>query len=732
MTLSIWRYSHLLLALISSLFLILASVTGLILSFEPIQKAVLPYGTHDIEKISLAQTIDVLNSTYDEVLSIEVDENDFVLASLVTNKGNNETIYIDPLTGGNLGSPKPESAIYSFTRTLHRSLFLKGLGRAFVGIASLLLCLIAFTGLLLIIKRQGGVLRLFSKVQKEYFEMYYHVVFGRWTLIPIIIVSVTGVYLSAEKFNLLPLNRLKHQISISETKIDLDKKPADLALLKQLNLHEVRFVNFPFSEDPEDYFEISLKDKELYVHQYTGEILSEVYYPFSFLAKQWSLVLHTGQGSIIWSIVLFIVSISILFFIYSGFIMWRKRVNNTKIDTAATHKDESTHIILVASETGSTFNFAKQLKKALINAGETVYMAHMNEYTTYNKAEHLIILAATYGHGESTSNARKFKSKFETISPLNELKYSVVGFGSKQYPNYCAYAIEIDHLISKKDGFEETLPIHKINNQNSIDFHRWTKKWSEKTGLQIQLENTIIKKKPSKPSIFKVVEKTSPNGDNTFLLKLRPEKKPSFKSGDLAGIIPDKDGIERSYSIARIKDDILLSIKKHDLGVCSNYLNELKIHTKIPVYINKNEKFHFPQISPVVILIANGTGLAPFLGMLHENKKHIPIHLFLGVRNKKSIEIYKDELDNALKSNKLTQLHVAYSRENSNNYVQDLIKENLTLVLDTFSTGGHVMVCGSIQMQNAVLDIIEKSTQTSLDRPLSEFEENGQLKLDCY
>lgn len=732
MTLSIWRYSHLLLALISSLFLILASVTGFILSFEPIQKAVLPYGGHDIKKISLAQTIDALNSTYDEVLSIEVDENDFVLASVVTNKGNNETIYIDPLTGDNLGSPKPESAIFSFTRTLHRSLFLKGLGRAFVGIASLLLYFIAITGLLLIIKRQGGLLRLFSKVQKEYFEMYYHVILGRWTLIPIIIVSVTGVYLSAEKFNLLPLNRLKHQISISETKIDLDKKPADLALLKQLNLHEVRLVNFPFSEDPEDYFEISLKDKELYVHQYTGEILSEVHYPFSFLAKQWSLVLHTGQGSIIWSIALLTVSISILFFIYSGLIMWRKRVNNTKIDTAATDKDESTHIILVASETGSTFNFARQLKEALINSGKTVYMSHMNEYTTYDKAEHLIILAATYGNGESTSNARKFKSKFETIAPLHNLQYTVVGFGSKQYPNYCAFAIEIDNLLRKKDGFEETLPVYKINNQNATDFHDWTEKWSAKTEVPIKLKNKVVKNKASKPSFFKVIAKTSPNGDNTFLLKLRPEKKSSFKSGDLAGIIPEKDRIERSYSIARIKDDILLSIKRHDLGVCSNYLNQLKINTTIPIYIHRNKKFHFPKKSPLVILIANGTGLAPFLGMLHENKKHIPVHLFLGVRNKKSVEIYKDELDNALKSNKLTQLHVAYSRENSNDYVQDLIKENLNLVLDTFTAGGHVMICGALQMQNAVLDIIENSTQTSLEKSLIEYEENGQLKLDCY
>ena len=54
-------------------------------------------------------------------------------------------LYIDPLTGESLGKVAPRSSIYQFATTLHRSLFLKGLGRFFVGLVSLLLCLIAIS-----------------------------------------------------------------------------------------------------------------------------------------------------------------------------------------------------------------------------------------------------------------------------------------------------------------------------------------------------------------------------------------------------------------------------------------------------------------------------------------------------------------------------------------------------------------------------------------------------------
>jgi len=731
MTISIWRYSHLALAIASSVFLIIASLSGIILAFEPLQSAVKRYATVDLAEVRLSETLGALEASYDEVLSLEVDADDFLVASVVTKNGDSETIYVHPKTGEKLGTPKTQAALFQWTTNLHRSLFLKGVGRFFVGLVSFLLCLIAVTGLLLIIKRQGGLNKLFSKVQKDYPELRYHVLLGRWFLLPIILVAATGVYLSAEQFSLLPDTSLRHEMIAPETEVDMSRKPSELAIFKNINLNKVRKINFPFSEMPEDYFEVSLKDKEIYVHQFTGEILSEVPYPFTALASRWSMTVHTGQGSILWSIVLLLASISILYFIYSGFVMWRRRMKGTKSVAQQTDKDEASHIILVGSETGGTFQFANRLAEVLIAAGKSVFVSELNQYSSYKKAEQLIILTATYGEGAATTNARKFEMLFESIQPVHKLSYAVVGLGSLLYPAYCAFAITVDELLKNNGSFKEVLPLYKINNQDERAFADWVKNWGKQTGVSLRLKNPPTKKKSIKKKSFTVLERTTLNEDDTFLVRLRPKRRLRFQSGDLAGIVPE-DGMERLYSIAKIDNDLLLSVKKHEFGVCSPLLSTLKPDVQMELHIKKNTEFHFPKNDKPVILIANGTGIAPFLGMLHENKNQNPVHFFLGLRTKKSLELYEDILSEVSQKNKLTSLYVAYSRERKNQYVQDLVRENESLISITLQAGGSIYICGSLAMQNEVLNVLETISKTHLNKSLSEFEGTEQLKMDCY
>jgi len=731
MTISIWRYSHLALAIASSLFLIIASLTGIILAFEPMQSAVKRYAPVDLAEVRLSETLGALEASYDEVLSLEVDADDFLVASVVTKNGDSETIYVHPKTGEKLGTPETQAALFQWTTNLHRSLFLKGIGRFFVGLISFLLCLIAVTGLLLIIKRQGGLKKLFSKVRKDYPEQRYHVLLGRWFLVPIILIAATGVYLSAEQFSLLPKTSLSHNMVQTETEVDVTKRPSKLEIFKNIKLSAVRKINFPFSEMPEDYFEVSLKDKEIYVHQYTGEILSEVHYPFTALASRWSMTVHTGQGSILWSIVLLLASISILYFIYSGFVMWRRRMKGTKSVAQQTDKDEASHIILVGSETGSTSQFANRLAEGLIAAGKSVFVSELNQYSSYKKAEQLIILTATYGEGAATTNARKFEMLFESIQPVHKLSYTVAGFGSLLYPAYCAFAITVDELLKNNGSFKEVLPLYKINNQDERAFADWVKNWGKHTGVSLRLKNPPTKKKSIKKKSFTVLERTTLNEDDTFLVRLRPKRRLRFQSGDLAGIVPE-DGMERLYSIARIDNDLLLSVKKHEFGVCSPLLSTLKPDVQMELHIKKNTEFHFPKNDKPVILIANGTGIAPFLGMLHENKNQNPVHFFLGLRTKKSLELYEDILSEVSQKNKLTSLYVAYSRERKNQYVQDLVRDNGFLISITLQAGGSIFICGSLAMQNEVLNVLETISKTHLNKPLSEFEGTEQLKMDCY
>ena len=730
MTISIWRYSHLALAIASSLFLLVASVTGVILAVEPIAHQTQGYAVENLEDVSLATTISSLRENYDEVFSVEVESSGFVKASVLTEDLETLDIYINPKTGEKLGEVPKRPEIYSFATNLHRSLFLKSIGRFFVGLVSLLLLLISVTGIFLLAKRQGGFKKFFSKVQKEYFEMRYHVILSRIFFIPIIILALTGVYLSAEKFELLPNTSVEFQTNHISTESPTFENISEIPFFNETKLSEVRKVDFPFSEDPEDYFNIALKDREIQVNQATGAIIASAEYPFVMLASRLSFVLHTGEGSVLWSIILLLASASIIFFMYSGFVMTLKRRKKVATTSAMPDKDECEYIILVGSETGSTFDFARRLYNAMNALGKQVFMTELNNYSTYAKAKNLIILTATYGEGESPTNARKFETLFKNIVQPDKINYSVVGFGSLEYPSYCQFAIDVDSLLRAQNEFTPVLPLYKIDNSDFTDFQKWAKKWGEATDIHLQIEPPKQKKK-LKQLPFEVTQRTELNIDDTFLLRLKPKRNINFTSGDLLSVFPNGDETIRQYSIAKMGDEILLSIKKHEFGRGSNYLFKLQKGEIIKASVETNQHFHFPKKTNSAVLIANGTGIAPFLGMRDEHR-NTSIKLLWGGRFMDSFNIYESILNIEKLKNRNISFHKCFSREGNKQYVQDLVVQQSEFIIETLKNNGTIMICGSLSMQHGVLDVLEKMLQEKSDISLDSIVNSEQLKMDCY
>jgi len=721
------------LALISSIFILVASITGTILAIEPISNQLQPFKVAGSETLDLATTLETLSSQYDEVLSVEVDANDFVMASVFTNEGTNETFYVNPKTGEKLGDLLEKAPIYQFATSLHRSLFLKSTGRFMVGLISFFLFLMAITGVLLIAKRQGGFLRWFSKVVKEDFNSYYHVVLGRYLLIPIVIIALSGVYLSLEKFDLLPETKMSH--NFPEDEVSHFEKPSfsELEGFKNLKLGALKSIEFPFSEAPEDYFFIKLKDRELYVQQYSGEIVSEQAYPFTKLASQWSLLLHTGQGSILWTIVLGLASIALMFFIYSGFAMSLKRTKKSTIPKNKFRKEDAHYIILVGSETGSTYTFASIFYRALLTIGKKAFLGSLNEYSTFLNAKELIVFTATYGEGEAPSNAKKFARLVQSIPQSQEIKYSVVGFGSLLYPAYCQFALEVDVLLRKESWFTENLELCKINNQSFEAFKNWARQWSRNNGLSLDLQPISSKADQKQSLAFKVVKKTALNSDASFLLQLKPQKRTKFESGDLLSFKLNAHEAARLYSVGKLNGDLLLSIKKHDKGLCSSYLHELNTGDTVNASIQRNPDFHFPKKAKNVVMIANGTGIAPFLGMINQHHQKANLHLFWGGRTKASFKMYQEVIYKAFDQKKVSSIHMAFSQEAEQKiYVQNLIFEKANFMAKHLKNEGVIMICGSIVMQNEVLEALQQISMSKLSLPLSNFDQRDQIKMDCY
>ena len=170
----------------------------------------------------------------------------------------------------------------------------------------------------------------------------------------------------------------------------------------------------------------------------------------------------------------------------------------------------------------------------------------------------------------------------------------------------------------------------------------------------------------------------------------------------------------------------IISIKKHEFGICSNFLNSLEIETTFKARIKKNPEFHLPKKNKEVLFIANGTGIGPFLGMI--NSGQATKYLFWGTRTSTSSKIYMPFINRALQEKTLNGYFTAYSREGNKMYVQDMLIKEKELVSSTLKNQGAIFICGSIQMMNAVLTTLEQISKENLQQPLNK----NLIKTDCY
>ena len=732
MTLSFWRYSHLALAVFSAAFLVLASVTGVILAVDAIQEKTPPYKVENFDKITLGETLPILRKTYPEITELSVNHNQFVTLQGIDQEDNDVNAYIDPRTGKILGEPIKKSEFIQWTTALHRSLFLKETGRFFVGFISFLLVLISISGFALILNRQRSLRSLFSKIVKENFAQYYHIFLGRLSLIPILIIALSGTYLTLEKFNFFLEKTDSEEKTETTVTTPIAEKSAATSVFKNTLLADVQKIEFPFSDDPEEYYIITLKDREIEVNQVSGAIVNETPFPMRTLISDLSLDLHTGRTNILWAIILGIASLNILFFIYSGFAMTLKR-RSSRIKNKFKPED-SRFILLVGSENGSSLRFANAIHKQLLAHGEKAFLTELNNYSVYPKAEHLIVFTSTHGLGDAPSNASKFISLINKTEQQHKINVSVVGFGSKAYPDFCGYARDIDTLLAKQNWAEHFLELQTVNDKSAEEFVGWVKLWSAKTGISLSSTPSIYNEVPKGLEKLVVLDKTAiSDTEHTFLLTLRASRSAKFTSGDLLAIYPANDTRERLYSIGNHNGNILLVVKLHPSGLGSGFLYGVEPGSIIKARILKNAAFHFPKKAPKVALISNGTGIAPFLGMIEQNKKKTEIHLYSGFRKETETVLgYKKFADEMMEKQQLQSFHLALSREADHNYVMDLIKRDADFFMDLLTQGGVVMICGSLAMQKDVEAVLDELCLSRTSMEIAAYKANGQVLTDCY
>lgn len=612
------------------------------------------------------------------------------------------TLFVDPGTGETVTAPQKLAAIFDFSRDLHRSLFLKTPGRILVGLASLALVFLAVSGIGLHLKRAGGLRAIFGAIKVLDYKRDGHAQWSRLLLVPILIIALSGVYLSAVRFAPVPPPTV---LALAEAKLDW----------AQLPLAEVDKVTYPVLEG--EPMVIELKDKVLHVDKAKGVLTKVEQKPFTERLKVVNFWLHTGEGTIGWAGVLLVTSLVMVFLSITGLQMM---VQKLKLKASKPVLSENADItVLVGSETGHTWRFAQALAHAYQQLSIKVNLLGMEHLSALQGNHTLLLLTSTYGDGEAPENARDILAQIGTkLAAAPSVQFGVLGFGAREYPGFCAFAETLRNQMLNFTNTVEVVPYMTVDNQSVVQFVDWVKALNH--GLQTNLKVDTQQLRPLRKknlATFQVIEKRVQS--ETFLLKIGHAATLGVRSGDLLGVYPPTENVERYYSIAKVGPTTLLLVIKRT-GLCSNYLGHLAEGECFEAFLKHNPTFYHPTDSVPVLMIANGTGIAPFLGMFSARST-----LFWGGRYLSDTCLFEPYLGQV-------NHQMAFSREVTPAYVQDILVRREDDVVQLLEAGGYLMICGSLDMLRGVWQQLDLLTAKHHLPSAEVLKKQGRILTDCY
>jgi len=183
----------------------------------------------------------------------------------------------------------------------------------------------------------------------------------------------------------------------------------------------------------------------------------------------------------------------------------------------------------------------------------------------------------------------------------------------------------------------------------------------------------------------------------------------------------------RSYSIASspdaVPDEAHLTVGivnyekfgRQHWGTASNFL--ISDATHAPVFVEPNENFRLPSDGDApIIMVGAGTGVAPYRAFVQHRREHGHDGrnwLIFGDRNVSSDFLYQLEWLRYRKDGLLTNLDVAFSRDQSGkDYVQHRLKENGAQIYSWLEEGAQFYVCGDAKyMAGDVHDALQSILQ---------------------
>lgn len=340
-----------------------------------------------------------------------------------------------------------------------------------------------------------------------------------------------------------------------------------------------------------------------------------------------------------------------------------------------------------------------------------------------------------------------------------------------------------------RDGLKYSNPnLNAIDSNSRIiedreSFHIKSRKedaqhWLEDIGIPV---NFAKPQDPATATILgrtRIIDSSAPGDIQHLILKL-PENM-HYVEGQSISILPP--GIDpktnraykpRLYSIASTRygdlldgNTVSLCVRRAEYydpitnqpdsskkGVCSNFLCDARPGQQVAVAGPVGKTMLLPEDpNKDIIMIATGTGIAPFRSFLHRlfMERTVASHMFqgtawlvLGVPTTGGL-LYDEEFQAMKKratSEDALKIDYAISREMTNKidggklYVQHVIAQNADELFQRLDNGAHVYFCGLKGMMPPILETLEQVSQSkgvNWNAKLKELKSNNQWHVEVY
>lgn len=202
---------------------------------------------------------------------------------------------------------------------------------------------------------------------------------------------------------------------------------------------------------------------------------------------------------------------------------------------------------------------------------------------------------------------------------------------------------------------------------------------------------------------------------STFLQMLPPMRLRQYSIS--SSPLWDLNRVTLTYS--RLKEPSFANDGKTHLGVATNYLCSMQQGDILHVTVRPSPlSFHLPdkvEHTPL-IMIATGTGIAPFRGFIQERaviakdgSSLAPAVLYFGCREPGKDDLYREEFQE-WEASGVVSVKRAFSRNPAASegykYVQDWIWKTRDHIMELWNQGAQIYICGSRAVGESAKDVL--------------------------